>query len=187
MRSCARPRSHACCHEPAPIPRDATLNRGADEPGSDLVRVGADVPVPRSSAHPATSAVQVQANLLAARTDATRRAYSSNWAGFTDLCAERLDSGEPLRALPANPTTVALYLAGHAGQRTIATLVQRCSSISAVHQAAGHPSPTTSAPVLTTLAGIRRVHGSAPVGKDPLLAHQVRQLVDALPREATSC
>ena len=129
-------------------------------------------------------AQRVQGYLLAARAEATRRAYASDWAHFTLWCQRTQDyPGGPLRPLPARPEAVALYLAEHAGQLTVATLVRRCSAISAVHQAAGHPSPTTSPLVRTTLAGIRRVHRTAPAGKDPLLAHQLRQLLDALPRQ----
>jgi len=122
--------------------------------------------------------------LLAARADSTRRAYANDWVHFTDWCtSQQDDKGEPLGYLPAAPETVAIYLAEHAETLKVATLIRRCSAVSAVHQAAGHPSPTTSPLVRTTLAGIRRVHGISPAAKDPLLAHQVRRLLDALPTE----
>ncbi len=122
--------------------------------------------------------------LLAARADSTRRAYANDWVHFTDWCTSQQGAdGAPLSYLAAAPETVAIYLAEHAGTLKVATLIRRCSAISAVHQAAGHPSPTASPLVRTTLAGIRRVHGISPAAKDPLVAHQVRRLLDALPKE----
>jgi len=122
--------------------------------------------------------------LLAARAESTRRAYASDWVHFTDWCTTQSDDlGRPYEALPAAAETVAVYLADHADTFQVATLIRRCSAVSAVHQAAGYPSPTATPLVRTTLAGIRRVHGTAAVQKDPLVAHQVRRLLDALPRE----
>lgn len=119
------------------------------------------------------------AYLRAARSDATRRAYASDWIHFTDWC----DAQPGIRSLPAAPETVALYLAEYADQLKTATLIRRCAAISALHQASGHLSPTADPLVRTTLAGIRRVHGTASAAKDPLVAHYVRRLLDALPRE----
>ncbi len=157
------------------------MSATAGEPGSGLEPVehtGHGGPVPRAAANGA------RRYLLAARADSTRRAYANDWVHFTDWCiSQQDDHGAPLGYLPAVPETVAVYLAEHAGSLKVATLIRRCSAISAVHQAAGHPSPTASPLVRTTLAGIRRVHGISPAAKDPLVAHQVRRLLDALPAE----
>ncbi len=145
---------------------------------------------PAAAGRPTSLRVQAgqqraQVYLLAARADSTRRAYANDWMHFTDWCnSQQDDGGAPLGYLPAAPETVAVYLAEHAETLKVATLIRRCSAISAVHQAAGHPSPTASPLVRTTLAGIRRVHGISPAAKDPLVAHQVRRLLDALPTEA---
>ena len=135
---------------------------------------------------PSPSATDLEARartyLLAARSESTRRAYASDWAHFTTWCAAQRDEhSHPFTPLPASPQTVALYLAEHATIHKVVTLIRRCSAISAIHQAADLPSPTSTALVRTTLAGIRRVHGIAPMAKDPLLTHQVRRLLDALP------
>lgn len=119
------------------------------------------------------------AYLRAARSEATRRAYASDWIHFTDWC----DAQPGISPMPAAAQTVALYLAEHADRLKASTLIRRCAAISALHQAAGHISPTSDPLVRTTLAGIRRVHGTASDAKDPLVAHYVRRLVDALPRE----
>jgi len=151
----------------------------ADKPSGTLEPVehaGRSALVPRAAA-----AGGARRYLLAARADSTRAAYASDWVHFTDWCGNQPDA--PLPHLPAAPETVAFYLAEHAGTLKVATLIRRCSAISAVHQAAGHPSPTISPLVRTTLAGIRRVHGVHQQAKDPLLAHQLRRLLDALPPE----
>lgn len=129
---------------------------------------------------------RARAYLLAARASSTRRAYASDWVHFTDWCERQPPhTTSAYSALPAAPETVALYLAEHASALKPASLTRRCSSISAVHQAAGLTSPTTSPVVRGTMAGIRRVHGTAAAAKEPLLAHNVRRLIDALPQQPT--
>ena len=131
-----------------------------------------------------TPAAAARRYVLAARSESTRRAYASDWAHFTTWCGRQVDDrGQPFTPLPASAPTVALYLAEHATIHKVVTLIRRCSAISAIHQAADLPSPTATPLVRTTLAGIRRVHGIAPAPKDPLLAHQVRRLLDALPTD----
>ncbi len=141
-----------------------------------VVEVNAD-----RSAGAAQREQRARGYLLAARAESTRRSYAFDWVHFTGWCTSQPEA--PLAHLPAAPETVALYLAEHAGTLKVATLIRRCSAISAVHQAAGHLSPTASPLVRTTLAGIRRVHGVHQQAKDPLVAHQLRRLLDALPQE----
>ncbi len=167
-------------HKP-PVPEPGSRPEFASAvPGTQLV--GRETAAPDALA--AETVQRARAYLLAARADSTRRAYANDWVHFTDWCTSQHDEGGGLLGyLPAAPETVAIYLAEHAGTLKVATLIRRCSAISAVHQAAGHPSPTASPLVRTTLAGIRRVHGISPAAKDPLVAHQVRRLLDALPKE----
>jgi integrase len=167
-------------HKP-PVPEPGSRPEFAGAvPGTQLV--GRETAAPDALA--AETVQRARAYLLAARADSTRRAYANDWVHFTDWCTSQHDEGGGLLGyLPAAPETVAIYLAEHAGTLKVATLIRRCSAISAVHQAAGHPSPTASPLVRTTLAGIRRVHGISPAAKDPLVAHQVRRLLDALPKE----
>lgn len=162
-------------------PTVEALSPGRKEDARLLARASA--PTDERVLHPPPPAV-VQNYLRAARSPATRRAYATDWALFDHWCATRTDdSGRALLALPASAQTVALYLAEHASTHKPATLTRRCSAISTVHQAAGYDSPTTTALVRTTMAGIRRQHRTAPAAKDPLLAHQVRRLLDALPTD----
>ncbi len=84
-------------------------------------------------------------------------------------------------ALPAAPETVVLYTTDLARRVKTSTIQRRLSGISVAHQAAGHPSPTTDIAVRSAWSGIRRVKGSAQIGKTALLAENIRQMVAALP------
>ena len=111
----------------------------------------------------------------------TVRAYRSDWSDFTGWCA-----AQRLAPLPAEPMTVALYLADLAGSGAAAATIQRrVSSISQAHQAAGHrPSPTADFLVRQVMRGIRRTLGTAPRSqKTPLSAADLRRLVATCPDE----
>ena len=93
----------------------------------------------------------------AARSPATRRAYNSDWKDFAAWCA-----ANALESLPADPSTVALYLSAQASKgRKPATITRKLTSISTAHRRAGHPSPCdrTYLVVTETLQGIRRTLG----------------------------
>jgi site-specific recombinase XerD len=92
----------------------------------------------------------------ASRSAATRRAYAVDWRHFTTWCEEHA-----VASLPATPATIVRYLAATAGRYAVATLTRRLASISQAHQLAGHPSPTQSEHVRTTMKGIRRTNGAA--------------------------
>jgi integrase len=120
---------------------------------------------------------QTRRFLEASKTDATRKAYRSDWAVFTAWCeAQGVDS------LPAAPETVAFFIADEAGRVKAATITRRLATISQAHQAEGHePSPTSSALVRTTMAGIRRTKGTAQTAKAPALTADIRAMVDTVP------
>ncbi len=122
--------------------------------------------------------VMEQAKEYARRSKAanTRRGYASDWRAFLTWCA-----ANNLSALPASPDTVALYISAGADRLKAATLQRHISAISQAHQASGFESPTRTAVVRTVLAGIRRVLGTAPNEKSPLLAADMREMVAALP------
>lgn len=75
----------------------------------------------------ALSVYQERARILlyAAKAPNTLRSYRASWQAFTDWCEEH-----HLVSLPAEPVTVALYLAALAESAKIATLEQRVKSIS---------------------------------------------------------
>ena len=69
--------------------------------------------------------------------DNTRRVYGAQWRLFESWCGD-----VDLRALPAEPLTVARYLAVRAGSgASIATLRLATSAIAKAHELAGHDSP----------------------------------------------
>ena len=81
--------------------------------------------------------------------DHTRRVYAAQWRLFNDWCDSVV-----LRSLPAEPLTVARYLAVRAGAgASIATLRLATSAIAKVHEWAGHDSPGRDRGVREALKG----------------------------------
>ena len=82
--------------------------------------------------------------------DNTRRVYGAQWRLFTEWC----DSRWVLQSLPAEPLTVARYLAVRAGSgASIATLRLATSAIAKAHEWAGHDSPGRDRGVREALKG----------------------------------
>ena len=81
--------------------------------------------------------------------DNTRRVYQTQWKLFTGWCDE-----VGLTPLPAEPLTVARYLAARAGDgAAVATLRLATSAIAKVHELAGHESPGRDQGVRASLKG----------------------------------
>ena len=147
---------------------------------SDLARQPADAhalsPELRADAEAARRFAQ------AARSDATLRAYKSDWADFAAWCADR-----GLASMPATPETVSLYIASraeagpddNAGRPTaplkVATLRRRLAAISQAHKLAGLESPALRSrePLHSVWAGVTRSLGTAPEKVAPALAADV--------------
>ncbi len=110
-----------------------------------------------------------------AKSHNTRRAYASDWEDFARWC-------QPygFLPLPARPETVALYLTALADALKPSTLGRRLATISQVHQAAGHDTPTSAAAVRLVWAGIRRAKGTDQQGKAPAITAEMRRMVDTL-------
>ena len=118
----------------------------------------------------------------AARSDATLRAYRSDWADFAAWCDDR-----QLVAMPAAPETVALYIASRAeagpaderGRPTaplkVTTLSRRLAAISQAHKLAGLESPALRSrePLHSVWAGVVRALGAARRKVAPALAADV--------------
>jgi integrase len=144
---------------------------GADDgPEADLAAAGTGPTRPTTAVTPTVTATPVagvptelqaraQAYARGSRAPSTWRAYTSDMADFQRWCAQQQP---PLRALPAAPETVALYLTALAGVRAPATLRRRLAAISVAHQVAGHDSPTGHPAVRAVWAGIRRSRPTAP-------------------------
>ena len=113
-------------------------------PGPDIV--------PRESASlPELAAADrgVADSLTAVLSDNTKRTYDAQWRSFDDWCAE-----VGLQSLPAEPLTVARYLAARAGSgASIATLRLATSAISKAHEWARLESPCRDPGVSASLKG----------------------------------
>jgi site-specific recombinase XerD len=131
---------------------------------------------PTAARVPAALSDEARDYVRASKAPATLRAYRADWADFSYWCEAR-----GLQARPAAPETVAGYLTDLARVAKPATLQRRLSAISQAHQAAGHETPTRTAVVRATHAGIRRTKGTAPAGKAPALTQDVRRMVEGLP------
>ena len=106
----------------------------------------------------------------------TIRAYDADWRDFAAWCADNA-----LDPLPAHPVTVALYLdALVESRRSISTLARRLAAIAVAHRRARQPNPAEDGAVREAWLGIRRQHGTAQVGKEPLLVEFLRLLVATL-------
>ena len=108
------------------------------------------VPRPPASLPTLHAADQGVADALeAVLSENTRRVYGAQWRIFTDWCG---DVG--LRPLPAEPLTVARYLAVRAGDgASIATMRLATSAITKAHEWAGHESPCMDRGLRASLKG----------------------------------
>lgn len=119
----------------------------------------------------------VRAYLAAEKSDNTRRAYKTDWADFI-AWADTVN----LISMPAEPATVARYLAQLADNgRKASTIQRRVAAIRAIHKAAGHEPPTNAEGVKATMRGIRRSKGTKPTRKAPATAELLHQVLNFLP------
>src|SRR5215471_2261846 len=82
--------------------------------------------------HVAPAADRAQSYARNAKAPATRRGYASDWKMFSAWC-ERFG----LSALPAEPRTVALYIADLAEKHKPATISRHMAAIASAHKAVG--------------------------------------------------
>ena len=106
----------------------------------------------------------------------TLRSYMADWEDFCEFAAS---IGVP--ALPAEPATVACYLAERAGNLRAATLGRRLSGIAFYHRRARLDSPTYHPQVRAVLQGIKREFGATQSFKRALLTPEIRRIVDCCP------
>jgi site-specific recombinase XerD len=140
--------------------------------GKNYNQTLADLPatIPQSDALSPYLA-EAQLYFRSAKAANTVKAYRSDWARFENFCR-----GRALPSLPAAPATVAAYAADAARRLKANTIERHLTSISQAHQLAQLPNPAEDKLVRTVLAGIRRVKGTAQLGKDPLSPTLLRQM-----------
>jgi integrase len=117
---------------------------------------------------------QVRQYIRASKAESTLRGYESDWRHF---CA--WSEGQRQCPLPATPETVAAYIAACADRLKTGSIQRRLNAIAEAHKAAGAESPTHHAIVASTMKGIRRTLGTAPVQKAPALTEDIRAMVAA--------
>jgi len=108
-----------------------------------------------------------------AQSEATRRAYRSDWHHFEAWCVQH--GAVPL---PAEIGAVAAYIASLAdGGLKASTISRRCAAIRNAHRLAGMPPPTAAEPVKLVLKGIKRRIGVGPERKAPATARAITRMV----------
>ncbi|SDE30691.1 tyrosine-type recombinase/integrase [Belnapia rosea] len=103
---------------------------------------------------------------------ATLRAYAADWADFTAWCRDRNAT-----ALPAEPITVAAYLAARAVSHARATLRRRLAAIGRAHRMKGIAWMPSHPAIRDTLAGIFRKHGMPQRRAAAICTAELRRLV----------
>jgi len=104
--------------------------------------------------------------------DATRRAYASDLRDFVAFC-----SRQGVAAFPAEPQTVALYVAELSKRVKVATIRRRLSAIAVQHRRAGLDSPASHRIVRDVVRGVSREFGVAPVRKSAITIDALRALL----------
>lgn len=107
-----------------------------------------------------------------ALSEATLRAYRSDWAQFREWCESCA-----LTPLPAEPSTVGGYLAAMALAHSRATLRRRLVAIGQVHRMTGHVWSASHPAIRNTLRGILRRHGAPARQAAALTTVDLRRLV----------
>jgi site-specific recombinase XerD len=121
----------------------------------------------------------------ASKSPNTLKAYKSDLRAFITWCDRR-----GLTAIPADPSTIAAFLASEAqAGRKPSTIGRRLAAIRWGHETAGvlrddQKCPTADKRVTAVLGGIRRAVGAAPRQKKPLTADLVLGAVATMPRQS---
>ena len=90
---------------------------------------------PPAPAVPADELERAERYAESALAPSTRRASARDWLTFASWCAERR-----LHAIPAEPATVAAFLAAEADREfRPVTIARRAAAIAAAHRAQDHP------------------------------------------------
>src|SRR5258706_6471629 len=143
--------------------------------------MSSNLPVQIGGSPPASTAPLARAAdyATAEKSDATRRAYGSDFNHFSTWC---FSAGRT--PLPGSPETVAAYLAHLADSGLkVSTITRRCAAITYAHRLKGCPPPTLAEPVKAVLRGIRRRIGTAVERKAPATARAIRDMLRRIPAD----
>ncbi len=117
---------------------------------------------------------QVRDFIRASKAENTLRGYKSDWRSFCSWCES--NGSAPV---PAQPETVAAYIAECANTLKVGSIQRRLNAIAEAHKALGVESPTHHGMVTNTMKGVRRLKGTAPIQKTATLIADIRAMIDA--------
>jgi integrase len=103
---------------------------------------------------------------------ATLRAYRADWRHFCAWCQAARWS-----PLPAEPETVAAYLASLATTHRSSAIARRLAALSRAHRLASQEWPSAHPAIRNTLRGIRRRHGKPPQQAAALATEEIKRLI----------
>lgn len=113
------------------------------------------------------------------RSPNTWRAYQSDWRIYEAWCRS-----VDLESLPAEPETVAMFIAAQADTGlSPSTLRRRLAAIQLVHFGAGHASPHRAKQVTEVMRGVARNWGKPVQKKAPILEDNIKRMADAVEPE----
>ncbi|WP_103027202.1 site-specific integrase [Salinibacter altiplanensis] len=114
-----------------------------------------------------------------AQAENTIRAYAADLEDFRHWC-KKMDR----EWLPAEPKTIGLYLGARADELSLATLERRLAAVASLHKEEGHSSPASVAegPLRKIWKGIAREKTRRQDGAPPLMAQDLRSIIEHLPR-----
>jgi integrase len=118
---------------------------------------------------------QAKVYVEGAQAENTRRSHAAGIRSFAAFCA-----AHGLRALPADPQTVALYATHLAASKRLSTIRVRLAAISVWHQRAGFESPCSHRLVREIVHGVAREKGSAATRKSALTLDHLRAMLLAI-------
>lgn len=122
-----------------------------------------------------------------ARSKNTNKAYACDWQDFEFWCKLK-----HLSCLPADPRSVAIYLADRAANSWIdkngtkqnslktSSLLRRLTAISQVHLLANLSFDRRHSSIQETWKGIKNTHGTAQLRKEPILIEDLRAMIQSI-------
>ena len=110
------------------------------------------------------------------RASSTRKAYLTDFAQFEAWCTR-----QELKASPATPAAVAVYLAALADRGQKASTIERAlAGIAWAERARGYVWPKGHPAITSVMTGIRRRHGTAPSQKAPVVDLELAAMIATL-------
>lgn len=120
-----------------------------------------------------TNLQEVQDIISSAVADNTKKAYQKQWRFFTAWCDENGN-----QALPTSPETMAFYVAKLSKTYRLSTIEQAVAAIVTANTSKGFDNPASGKTIQLLMKGLRRQKGTNKRKKSPLLAQDIKAIVD---------